>query len=480
MTRADDRIRLSSTNPWAWIRDSVLARESSRTLGDPSRRSSRPAAPERRRFATPLPLLIALTVAALSGATSTAATAQEFQERVANATELRRMREFLTNRVETSSIVAHFVSPDGSEVDCVDIYRQPALLQPEMRGHQIEFQPGSWPSLPEASRRLGEERAEPVSTELGLGCPEGSVPIPRITLDTLRRFRTLDDFFKKVPSHLENAVDKRAVEAPQDLAQYGEPLPLRDGPTSLHQYAHAYQVVSNLGAHSILNLWSPFVERSNEFSLSQIWVLRGSGKNLETVEAGWQVFRDLYGDSRAHLFIYYRPDTTGGCYNNTCGKFVQVSSTITPGTGYSAYSTLDGPQQTIALFLYKDGASGHWWLRHGDTWVGYWPRSLFDAGGLRDRADKVDFGGEIIDRQIGGWHTRTDMGSGRFPSAGFGRAAYHRGIVFVDTAGASRHVSLIPSRTDTYCYDIVLGTSTASGWQRHFYFGGPGYNADCE
>jgi hypothetical protein len=447
-------------------------------------KQSRSVVTGRRRFVTPLALFTALTVTALSGATVASASAQGLQERVANATELARMQQFTDNRVDPSSVVDHFVAPDGSEVDCVDINRQPALTRPEMRGHRIELQPRTWPDGPEASHlNADEQEAEQETKNFGLGCPEGSVPITRISLDTLRRFRTLEDFFKKVPSHLQSQVSKRASEATGDFAMNSDgEEPPRDGPTSLHQYAYGNQAVVNWGGESVLNLWSPYVQRSNEFSLSQIWVVRGSGSTKETVEAGWQLYPDKYGDWNARLFIYFTPDNygSGGCYNNDCGKFVQVSNTIYPGTKYSAYSTYDGPQKTITLLLYKDGTTGSWWLRHGDTWVGYWPRSLFDSAGLRDQAARVTFGGEIIDRQTGGTHTRTDMGSGQFPAAGFGRAAYQRGIRYVDTSRFYRNVSLAVARTDSYCYDIAQRTSSSSGWERYFYFGGSGYNTNCQ
>ena len=82
-------------------------------------------------------------------------------------------------------------------------------------------------------------------------------------MDILTRFETLDEYLsnKSAPPHLQT------------------------GPTSLHQYAHAARSVDNRGAETILNVWSPYTERSSEFSLSQMWVAGGSGNNLETVEA---------------------------------------------------------------------------------------------------------------------------------------------------------------------------------------------------
>lgn len=46
------------------------------------------------------------------------------------------------------------------------------------------------------------------------------------------------------------------------------------------------------GAKATINVWDPSIEMVNEFSLSQIWILSGSfdGSDLNSIEAGWQVF----------------------------------------------------------------------------------------------------------------------------------------------------------------------------------------------
>lgn len=39
-----------------------------------------------------------------------------------------------------------------------------------------------------------------------------------------------------------------------------------------------------------MNVWEPQIQQSNEFSLSQIWLLGGSfASDLNSIEAGWQV-----------------------------------------------------------------------------------------------------------------------------------------------------------------------------------------------
>lgn len=405
------------------------------------------------------------------------------------------MADYLTQHVYPRDIVAGFTTVAGDDVDCVDIHAQPALRRPGMERHVIEFAPKTFPKAERQGplQSLGEgEQSDKVSSEAVVvappigspneQCPHGSVPLRRLTMDTLQRFRTLEDFRKKVPSHIGQVRDGELDRMDDKQIPADDLVPPRIGASSLHQYAHAYQYVANWGAETVLNLWNPYVERSDEFSLSQMWVVRGSGANTETVEAGWQKYRDLYGDWNARLFIYFTPDNygSGGCYNLTCGAFVQTNNTVYIGGAFSQYSQLGGAQWEIKLLWYKDGPNGHWWLRYGNTWVGYYPRTLFDANGLRDQASLVDFGGEIIDKRTNGRHTYTDMGSGHWPYEGFGYAAYQRALQYVDTTNFYRDASsLTATRTDRECYDIALyHSSDAWGW--YFYFGGSGYNINCQ
>ena len=51
------------------------------------------------------------------------------------------------------------------------------------------------------------------------------------------------------------------------------------------------------GAKATINVWEPKIQQPNEFSLSQLWILGGSfGEDLNSIEAGWQVFLWLIVD----------------------------------------------------------------------------------------------------------------------------------------------------------------------------------------
>jgi hypothetical protein len=393
---------------------------------------------------------------------------------VLSAAERRRMVQFLEANVPKKGILKTLETPWGETIDCVAIQMQPALLKKGMEEHKLERAPRGRIDLRDLAKLQDARESKPAVQEYALLpeiCPEESIPIRRLTIKELARFHTLKDFLAKHPSRI-NADDE--VARPEDLPEAG--------PTDRHQYAAARRYVDNWGAESVLNVWKPYTESSKEFTLSQIWVARGSGDNLETVEAGWQKYKNKYGDWRSRLFIYFTPDNydDGGCYNLDCGEFVQVNNSIYIGGGFTNYSSHGGSQYIIKLLWYKDTETGHWWLRYGDTWVGYYPRGNFDSNGLRDRGSRVTFGGEITDYRTSGHHTRTDMGSGYMPSFGWQWAAYQRSVRYVDTSNFYRRATdLFTIVSDDDCYDIDLNESSGS-WEVFFYFGGWGYGSQCE
>ena len=243
------------------------------------------------------------------------------------------------------------------------------------------------------------------------------------------------------------------------------------------------QTVANWGGDAIFNLWNPFTARADEFSLSQIGVTRGTGSNQQTLEAGWQEMENLYGDWEPHLFIYSTRDgyNATGCYNATCGDFVQVAAAPVPAVGFTVFSTPGGPQYIIQLRWQRDDANDNWWLVYGTTWVGYYPGTLFDSAGVRNEASQVQYFGEIINDAPSGAHTATDMGSGGNPTSGSQQVAYTRTMRTISTSNVWQPASTaVEFRTDADCYDVEL-LSSAGAFANYYYFGGEGYDSSvCE
>jgi len=242
-----------------------------------------------------------------------------------------------------------------------------------------------------------------------------------------------------------------------------------------HRYAVAYQSVNNHGGHSTLNIWQPVPIDNTQFSLSQVWYL--GGDPLQSVEAGWQVFQDLYGTTEPCLFVYYTPDGyTTGCYNNGCGAFVQTSSVWIPGATLSPVSSLGGSQYEIdiGVLLYY----GNWWICINGDWLGYYPGSLYSSGQLSSYSTLAEYGGEVTPNSAG---TTGQMGSGNQASGGYQWAAYHNNIYYYDTTSNSNWAdlsSIIPCPND-YTISISNNIDTGAG-NTWFYFGGQSSEAaDC-
>ncbi|MGK3967343.1 neprosin family prolyl endopeptidase [Sorangium sp. So ce118] len=256
-------------------------------------------------------------------------------------------------------------------------------------------------------------------------------------------------------------------------------------------YAGSFKNVTNYGVDAIVNVWNPFVEQgffTNDMSLAQIAVTRGSNETLQTIEAGWQEDPDRYGEGNPRFFIYYTRNgytqdghNLGG-YNSVVAGWVQVSTTVFPGSVALSPTSTAGAANQYEIWLSWQYFQGDWWLWYINQWIGYYPGTLFDTTGLRSQASHVAVQGEVADSSILST-TTTDMGSGSFASSGFGSAAYMRQITYFTAANGgspTKYTSPTLKVTNSNCYDHVSGfSSTDPFWLSHFFFGGPGHNPSC-
>ncbi|WOG88745.1 hypothetical protein DCAR_0207980 [Daucus carota subsp. sativus] len=345
-------------------------------------------------------------------------------------------------------------SPDGDSIECVPTHQQPAFDHPHLKGQK--------PLDPPERVRNGSADTASENYQLwsfsGESCPEGTVPIRRTTEQDVLRASSVRRFGRK----------------------FQRPI-RRDTSSSGHEHAVGYVTGQQYyGAKASINVWSPRVASRYEFSLSQMWVISGSfGNDLNTIEAGWQVSPELYGDSYPRFFTYWTTDAyqATGCYNLLCSGFVQTSNRIAIGAAISPRSSYRGGQFDISIMIWKDPKHGNWWLEFGSgILVGYWPARLFTH--LRNHASMVQYGGEVVNTRSSGYHTPTQMGSGHFAGEGFGRASYFRNLQVVDWDN-----SLIPPQNlkvladHPNCYDIRGGINRV--WGHYFYYGGPGRNSRC-
>ncbi|KAJ1413833.1 hypothetical protein SESBI_19327 [Sesbania bispinosa] len=366
-------------------------------------------------------------------------------------------------------------SPDGDLIDCVHKRKQPALDHPLLKNHKIQKVPTEMPK----GMKLNVQRDDGIKGVMsggawqmwhqnGTRCPKGTVPIRRSRVHDVLRAKSLYDFGKKQRRF--SSLSRRS-DAPDVVSGNG------------HEHAIAYTGSSEevYGAKATINVWDPSIQVVNEFSLSQIWILSGSfdGSDLNSIEAGWQVSPELYGDSRPRLFTYWTSDSyqATGCYNLLCAGFIQTNSRIAIGAAISPISSYDSNQYDITILIWKDPKVGNWWMSFGDnTLVGYWPAEIFTH--LADKATMVEWGGEVVNTRANGQHTSTQMGSGHFADDGFGKASYFRNLEVVDTDNSLSSVNnILTLAENTNCYDIK--SSYNNKWGTYFYYGGPGNNPQC-
>ncbi|KAB2031888.1 hypothetical protein ERO13_D05G314600v2 [Gossypium hirsutum] len=357
-------------------------------------------------------------------------------------------------------------SPDGDTIDCVLSHHQPAFDLPQLKG-QRPLDPPEGPRVYERdgvmmTAEVEEEEEGEEHVQLwrmsGETCPEGTIPIRRTTEQDLLRASSVRRFGRK---------PRRRVR--------------RDSTSNGHEHAVGYVSGGEYyGAKGSINVWAPHVSNPYEFSLSQLWVISGSfAHDLNTIEAGWQVSPELYGDNYPRFFTYWTNDAyeATGCYNLMCSGFVQTNNRIAIGAAISPISSYHGGQFDITLLIWKDPKHGNWWLEFGSgILVGYWPSFLFTH--LRDHATMVQFGGEIVNTRPGGSHTSTAMGSGHFAGEGFGKASYFRNLEVVDWDNNLIPLPNLRVLADhPNCYDIRGGVNGV--WGHYFYYGGPGRSVRC-
>jgi hypothetical protein len=374
--------------------------------------------------------------------------------------------------------VSNSFSENSQMVDCVPLEQQPGLRRSGAAREALQTEaPKS--THPPAVKKRGAAAAEKKSETLDLllkpgvrdahgqelYCRQGTVPLRRVTLEEITRFKNLSSFFSK-GSRLDDfrKGTGRPRPGPNDLPEDGT-----------HYYARGVQYLDNFGADAWLNVWSPTVADDNQISLSQLWVV-GDGDAKQTAEAGWEVYPKKFNSNDASLFIYYTTASYAkntGCYNTECSGFVMLANNIYLGRRFSNYSTTDGTQWGFNL-QWKRGPDGTWWLFYrgpGDyITVGYYPHSLYGNGVLANKATKIAFGGETS-----GQPSAKQMGSGQKASGGWQRAAYQNKIFYIDTNTTSQWANLDKYESNPDCYTADLH-NIFGDWGTYLYFGGPSCN----
>ncbi|KAK1308835.1 hypothetical protein QJS10_CPA09g01301 [Acorus calamus] len=196
--------------------------------------------------------------------------------------------------------------------------------------------------------------------------------------------------------------------------------------TSTWAYVQTNRSRDIYGAKAAINVYGFREIKSPQSTHALIWVIsfKTGPETVNTVQAGWHVYPELYGDSQSRFFVCWTADTykSTGCVNLLCPGFIHVSKNIALGS-ILPVSTYDGPQKEIILSIFQDQSTKNWWLTMGpnDARIGYWPKGIFTW--LSEKAHGAIWGG--IARGPTNLPT-PPMGSGHFANLGDGKAAYFK------------------------------------------------------
>lgn len=387
--------------------------------------------------------------------------------RVRDADEFEVMRRYVQGLHGEVEVTHSFADAAGQVFDCIPIAQQPSLRgaagpiasPPDLGEIMAQGGAAARPALAEAQPAAQHEAFDRHGNPTR--CPEGCVPVRRITLSEVARFETLASYRSKTPRSRRSADPSAPV---ADLSQN-------------HRYAYTEQDTANLGGHNFLSVWAPPVGDKQIFSLAQHWYAGGDGAAHQTLEVGWQVFPQKYGHGQPVLFIFWTNDNYNQSqnYNLEHPGFVQTNNAWSIG---GALSPVSGPagqyELEVAVYFYQ----ANWWLYLGGTQaanaVGYFPASIYNGGAMATQASVLQYGGETVADVGGTWPA---MGSGAFAADGWQHAAYQRDIFMFPTGGGASYAALTPFSPSPGCYSASLGAAKPP-WNVYFFFGGPG-GGDC-
>jgi len=411
------------------------------------------------------------TTASTTRKPGTQLTAAERQQRS------ERIRAYFGEKVKESAIVATTRTASGQIIDWI---RPESQIPSGTKIRRPPEQPGE--KTPRNAARISQYTERPgidrlAQTEVQLQPrargPQRTVPVVRFDVETYLKY------------------ERDLPENPEDVLKKTPP----PSPASNNRYYGVWQRFGTFfGTSGRINIWDTSGPVSGETSIAQTAVIRGSP--MQAIEAGKIELNTLNGNFGPYLFTYYRTngaasgDWVGG-YNKLVKGWIQVSASVAPGMSLAAWNSTAGGNQ-YSLDLEVRLWQGNWWVRAAGEWAGYYPMcngggatspcsgaTLFSAAGIRDKADRLDWFGEIFDSTAPN-PTSTDMGSGKFASEGWARSAYFRNLTFYwDPSTYWWWDSGSPSATDSGCYSVngPFYSSSDANWHNWYYFGGPGKEA---
>ncbi|KAI4311742.1 hypothetical protein MLD38_036616 [Melastoma candidum] len=337
----------------------------------------------------------------------------------------------------------------GDVYDCVDFYDQPAFDHPLLKDHKHEYhqtmKPSSYPKreiFPQEDEKSGWRQ----TSMRRVDCPIGTVPIRRTTKEEFITAKM-------------QAKARARINGSNTEGRHG-----------LHVAIMRTKAVTGKrynGGGGWMTVEDVPKTNDKQYSSAQMKIQR----NADTIQVGWMVNPSLYEDKRPRGFIFQQT-TMGACLNLMCPGFILARSDMPVDGLMESVSHYGGPLYYIKYYIYRDKAKGAWYLEVGpkNVIIGFWPQALFT--GLSDRADYLDWGGEVFSPpSIPG----PPMGRGRFPIGNIQWDASFKDIVTINETGDT----VVASYTDAYSdvikrYWLIDHGVVKAPYFHTFTYGGPG------
>ncbi|KAI3861114.1 hypothetical protein MKX03_023657 [Papaver bracteatum] len=354
----------------------------------------------------------------------------------------------------------------GDVLDCIDVYKQPAFDHPSLKDHKIQMKPSYFISNENISK-TDSSVVKATSAWINeiykdIVCPYGTVPIRRTT----KRDLIFSNLLKMSRQNQTNIYPHSSM--------YHHYVSVETPYEEKNEY---YGAKASFGIHK------PFVT-PRQFSTSQMWLQNGPPDQTNSIETGWAVFPELFGDDATRTFGYWTADgyKNTGCFNMLCPGFVQVHTRIPFGTTLNNHEPDSADE--IFFWVFRDEKSHNWWYYMGNddqTPIGYWPKEIFTH---LPYAALIKFGG-IAGARL---HVPSPpMGNGILPTDAYimERTGFMRYLQILGENGGTHYfgnsaVTKKDLNTRSDCYDIMFRKYSARKRSKHGYnsmiFGGPGGN----
>ncbi|GAB4858670.1 hypothetical protein Ancab_010142 [Ancistrocladus abbreviatus] len=422
--------------------------------------------------------------------------------------------------------VKTFKSKDGDIVDCIGIYKQPAFDHPLLKNHKLQLRPSYFPTGIRRRRGNDQPHVRQVRRHWPR-CPPGTIPLRRTRKQDLIMARSVLDIYAARPGWSTSApppgvhikilnnghfnptaetliicVNVCTVNGPFHLLLQGvrtsflklwnlEQL-LMDG---IMKMVWQFAGVSTpndgtqkfYGATTALSVFN-LTLTGKQTTAASLWLGTGVEGPFSSLEYGWTVNQQLYGDTATRTFSLWTADgfQKTRCFNALCPGYVQVSQKRIMGEVNHPVSIYGEDIYKMEFLFHKDNKTGNWWLlehiaESSNEPVGYWPKELFPS--MAEYATIAQFGGKVYSPPD--IPTKTPMGTGHFVPNDFKRTCFSSEIGFVDSQSGyfdpeGLTMAVLADTPDIYKADY-LGDISKEYPQKGYtlVFGGPqieGYN----